>query len=149
MPVRTMKRSGPEIWGDRPSVTGLGGRMIDHPHRGTMQVLSCRACSHTLRLTGRQIAVRFTTWLSAPVAEWASTLICSRCRSSSVLVSTAADNSAQGFHTSTQETGPIIWCRRLNAYLSEVKADLWDYRDILRDPPSPHGLESAGIRRCR
>ena len=142
-----MKRLAPEAWGDQPCVTGVDGRMIDLPHRGNMLVVSCRACGHTVRLTGREITVRFTKWLSAPVAEWASTLFCSLCRSSSVLVSSEADNSAQGFQTSTQETGPVIWCRRLNTYLSEIGADLWDYRDVLRDLPSGHELEGAGIRR--
>lgn len=142
-----MSRLDPEAWGERPYTCGTSGLMIDLPHRGNMLVAKCRDCQHEVRFTGREICIRFTKWLAAPVADWTATLRCGECQSRWIMVYSLADGSAQGFVESIMETGQIVWCRRLNAYLAEAGTDLWAYLDVLRDMPPLAALERAGIRR--
>lgn len=120
--------------------------MIDLPHRGNMLVARCRGCGHEVRFTGREIVTRFTRWLPAPVSDWAATLRCGECQSRWIMVHATADGTAQGFFQATTETGQVVWCRRLNAYLAEVGTDLWAYLDVLSDMPTTVELEKARIR---
>jgi hypothetical protein len=129
-----------------PYVSGVGGRMIDLPHRGNMLVARCRDCGHEVRFTGREIVTRFTKWLPATVQDWATTLRCSECDSRFIMVYSLSDPSAEEFFETTTESGAIVWCRRLNAYLAEVQTDVWAYLDVLRDMPPLGALEKAGIR---
>lgn len=137
----------PDGWAGEPEVHGVDGRLIDLPHRGNLLTVMCRTCAHAVRLSGRDICLRFTRHLAAPIEEWAGTLRCGRCGSRQVLVSSETDPAAQGFQESTRETAQVICCRRLNAWLVEAGTDLWAYSTALRDLPTPNDLERAGIRR--
>lgn len=131
----------------RPYLCGTGGRMIELPHRGNQLVVKCRDCGRQAHISGRTIVSRFTRWLRAPVADWASTLSCSACGSRWIMVSAERDPGADGFQLSTQDDGRIIWARRLNMWLADVDDDVWSYADVLEDHPISAELERAGLKR--
>ena len=54
---------------------------------------------------------------------------------------------AQAFQLSAQDMGPIVWRRRLNAYLAEVGTNLCAYLDDLSDMPSEAERAKAAIVR--
>ena len=141
-----MSRLDPTVWAGEPEVSGVDGLLIDLPHRGNRLVIACRHCGHRADLSGRDICLRFTASLAAPVEEWASALSCGQCRSRWILVSCENDPAAQGFIHSTQDNGQMSWARRLQAYLAEAGTDLWAYLDVLSDMPTTVELEKAGIR---
>ena len=130
-----MSRLDPTVWAGEPEVTGVDGLLIDLPHRGNRLVIACRHCGHRADLSGRDICLRFTASLAAPVEEWASALSCSPCRSRWILVSCENDPAAQGFIHSTQDNGQMIWARRLQAYLAEAGTSIEAFRSVLRDLP--------------
>ena len=104
-----MSRLDPET-GRQPYLCGVGGVMIDLPHRGNMLVAQCRGCGHEVRFTGREIVTRFTKWLPAPAADWAATLRCGECQSRWIMVHAVADGAAQGFFQATTEMGGgLVW----------------------------------------
>lgn len=121
--------------------------MISLPHRGNRLVVTCRDCGHSVAFSGREIVIRFTSWLRSPIADWAATLRCSECDSRFIRVSAFNDPGSDGFQESTQDDGRIVWARRLNAWLAEVQSDVWAYADVLRDHPISIELENAGLRR--
>lgn len=122
-----------------PYTTGVGGRMIDLPHRGNLLVLKCRDCEREVQVSGREIVTRFTASLRAPVDEWAATLSCSACRSRWIMVYSLCDPNATGFQVSVKDDGRAVWTRRLQTWLEEVGEDVQAYADVLRDfcMPSP------------
>lgn len=131
-----------------PYTTGVGGRMIDLPHRGNLLVLKCRDCEREVQVSGREIVTRFTSALRAPVEEWAATLSCGACRSRWIMVYSLRDPGADGFQLSTQDDGRVIWARRLNTWLAEVGEDVWAYADVLHDSPAVV-LEQAVPRQAK
>ena len=130
-----MSRLDPTVWAGEPEVSGVDGLLIDLPHRGNRLVIACRHCGHRAEISGREICLRFTASLAAPVEEWAAALSCGRCRSRWILVSCENDPAAQGFIHSTQDNGQMIWARRLQAYLAEARTSIEAFRSVLRDLP--------------
>ena len=130
-----MSRLDPTVWAGEPEVTGVDGLLIDLPHRGNRLVIACRHCGHQAAISGRDICLRFTASLAAPVEEWAAALSCGQCRSRWILVSCENDPGAQGFIHSTQDNGQMIWARRLQAYLAEAGTRIEAFRSVLRDLP--------------
>lgn len=117
----------------KPYTCGVGGRMINLPHRGNLLVLKCRDCGREVQISGREIVVRFTSSLRAPVDEWAQTLSCSACRSRWIMVYSLRDPHASGFELSTQDDGRAIWTHRLQTWLNEIDEDVRAYADVLQD----------------
>ena len=130
-----MSRLDPTVWAGEPEVSGVDGLLIDLPHRGNRLVIACRHCGHQASISGREICLRFTASLAAPVEEWAAALSCGRCRSRWILVSCENDPTAQGFIHSTQDNGQMIWARRLQAYLAEAGTSIEAFKSVLRDLP--------------
>jgi hypothetical protein len=130
-----MSRLDPTVWAGEPEVSGVDGLLIDLPHRGNRLVIACRHCGHRADLSGRDICLRFTASLAAPVEEWAAALSCSQCRSRWILVSCENDSAAQGFIHSTQDNGQMIWARRLQTYLVEAGTSIEAFRSVLRELP--------------
>lgn len=123
-----------------PEVHGVEGPLIDLPHRGNRLFIRCRHCGHLVHISGREICLRFTSVLAWPVEDWAASLNCGQCGSRWVLVAGEADPDAQGFQTSTQDTGQVIWARRLSAYLAGAGTDIEAFRGVLRGLPTKHEL---------
>ena len=136
-----MSRLDPTVWAGEPEVSGVDGLLIDLPHRGNRLVIACRHCGHQADLSGRDICLRFTASLAAPVEEWAAALSCGRCRSRWILVSCENDPAAQGFIHSTQDNGQMIWARRQQAYLVEAGTSIEAFRSVLRDLPMRAEME--------
>ena len=130
-----MSRLDPTVWAGEPEVSGVDGLLIDLPHRGNRLMIACRHCGHRADLSGRDICLRFTASLAAPVEEWAAALSCGECRSRWILVSCENDPAAQGFIHSTQDNGQMIWARRLASYLTEAGTSIDAFRSVLRDLP--------------
>lgn len=128
-----------------PEVHGTEGPLIDLPHRGNRLAIECRECGRQALISGQEICLRFTSALARPIEEWAMSLSCGACRSRWILVACEADPDAQGFQTSTQDTGQVIWARRLSAYLAGVGKDIEAYRGVLRELPTK--AEMADLKR--
>lgn len=122
------------------------GALIDLPHRGNRLAIRCLACGREGHISGRRLAVEFTQHLRIRTERFVSALRCSACASRRLLASVVADPGAGGFQTGPDDTGPIVWSRRLHSWLSEVGADVFAFHDMLRDCPQEPELIAIGIR---
>lgn len=127
------------VWADGDDSEPLG----ELPKAGNGLWILCVTCWVQRWVGGQEMCEKWPEWLARPGTLWARALRCEHCHKRRFLFMCETDPGAAGFNRSPADTAPIIFARRLTAWLSGGPVSLDDLSPYLANMPTSQALHDA------